>query len=257
MQTRGPAWLWLAVGYMFSDCVASIKLCTPVNLPPTHDAGGGGSSGGSSALAMLVDKASLRFFKFQRGELVVLRWAWQGHRTRRAAWSSGGGPPCALAPAVPPTAPAPHPLQVTRGAVAPPRAPPRGAGGRLDRGGRWQDGAGAQGVGAVAAVPATGFHPLGRHPASCARLPALLPQPPPQGNCWVEADSGAKAAGGDSLVSWGAVPLALVEGRVSHVLWPPARWGRLPPRPSASRVVGKASSLEFLHPPAAEHDWWS
>ncbi len=34
-----------------------------------------------------------------------------------------------------------------------------------------------------------------------------------KGSCWVEADAGVQATGGDSRVSWGAVPLALVEGR--------------------------------------------
>lgn len=35
----------------------------------------------------------------------------------------------------------------------------------------------------------------------------------PKGFCWVEADAGLRAAGGDSRVAWGAVPLALIEGR--------------------------------------------
>lgn len=75
----------------------------------------------------------------------------------------------------------------------------------------------------------------------------------------MEADAGLRAVGGDSRVAWGAVPLALVEGRVSRVLWPPARWGALQPRPtpSGTKVVGRAGSLEFLHPPSGEDDYWS
>jgi hypothetical protein len=34
-----------------------------------------------------------------------------------------------------------------------------------------------------------------------------------KGCCWVEADGQQAAAGGDSRLSWGAVPLALIEGR--------------------------------------------
>lgn len=79
------------------------------------------------------------------------------------------------------------------------------------------------------------------------------------------------AAGGGSAVAAGlpselrgrrARPAALPprhSRRVSRVLWPPACWGALPPRPcpSGSRVVGKAGSLEFLHPPEEADDWWS
>lgn len=67
---------------MFSDCIASIKLASPMDLTLTAQeggsSGGGSGSGGSSntedsTRTILVDKASLRFFKFQRGELVVLK----------------------------------------------------------------------------------------------------------------------------------------------------------------------------------------
>ena len=37
--------------------------------------GSSGASAGSSAAALFVDKASLRFFKYTRGELVIMRWA--------------------------------------------------------------------------------------------------------------------------------------------------------------------------------------
>lgn len=57
------------------------------------------------------------------------------------------------------------------------------------------------------------FHAMvPRHRSSC------LPQPCfvvlcLQGHCWCEADAGARAVGGDSRLSWGPVPLALIEGR--------------------------------------------
>jgi len=78
--------LWLGFAWAFSDCVASIKLVAPIDCPPEADredgssrsSGGSGGGGGSSSssggvVAVLVDKASLRFFKFQRGGLVMLK----------------------------------------------------------------------------------------------------------------------------------------------------------------------------------------
>ncbi|GAQ83286.1 mitochondrial inner membrane protease subunit 2 [Klebsormidium nitens] len=57
----------------------------------------------------------------------------------------------------------------------------------------------------------------------------------PDGKCWVEGDNAA--ASSDSR-EYGAVPLALLEGRVSHILWPPQRIGRMQSRPpDPSRVV--------------------
>lgn len=44
------------------------------------------------------------------------------------------------------------------------------------------------------------------------------------GRVWVE---GRAAEGRDSR-QWGAVPLALLRGRASHVVWPPARWQSVP-----------------------------
>eukprot|EP00210_Caulerpa_lentillifera_P001612 g1550.t1 len=41
----------------------------------------------------------------------------------------------------------------------------------------------------------------------------------PQGHCWVEPCED------DWVNSCCAVPLALVEGRISHVLWPPSQAG--------------------------------
>ncbi|CAO2822778.1 unnamed protein product [Amaranthus hypochondriacus] len=46
----------------------------------------------------------------------------------------------------------------------------------------------------------------------------------PPGHCWVEGDNSAASA--DSR-SYGPVPLGLAQGRVTHVLWPPQRMGKV------------------------------
>ncbi|KAL6751533.1 mitochondrial inner membrane signal peptidase [Haematococcus lacustris] len=45
------------------------------------------------------------------------------------------------------------------------------------------------------------------------------PTPVPQGRCWVEGDHAA--ASGDSRNLYGPIHLGLLEGRVTHVVWPP------------------------------------
>ncbi|KAK7380282.1 hypothetical protein VNO78_32790 [Psophocarpus tetragonolobus] len=44
----------------------------------------------------------------------------------------------------------------------------------------------------------------------------------PSGHCWVEGDNTASSM--DSK-SFGPIPLALIRGRVTHILWPPQRRG--------------------------------
>ncbi|KAF6998161.1 hypothetical protein CFC21_014304 [Triticum aestivum] len=57
----------------------------------------------------------------------------------------------------------------------------------------------------------------------------------PEGHCWVEGDNGT--ASWDSR-SYGPVPLGLVQGRVTHVLWPPSKMGRVDKRvPPEGRVM--------------------
>ncbi|XP_058099651.1 uncharacterized protein LOC131244003 [Magnolia sinica] len=46
----------------------------------------------------------------------------------------------------------------------------------------------------------------------------------PEGHCWVEGDNSAFSM--DSR-SFGPIPLALVQGRVTHVIWPPQRIGEV------------------------------
>ncbi|PRW56852.1 Mitochondrial inner membrane protease subunit 2 [Chlorella sorokiniana] len=189
----GPRFLWLGVAWMINDCVASIRAMPATELERgSSNSGGDGGSGsgsGSGLLAVLVDKFSVRFFRFQRGELVVLRS---------------------------------------------PEEPDR----RLVR--------------RLVAVQEDHVAVAGPTPGSKAQVERI-----PKGHCWCEADAGARAVGGDSRLAWGPVPLALIEGRVTRVLWPPSRWGTLPPQPSLTRVVGKGGTLEFLQPPSREQDWWS
>ncbi|KAF7012812.1 unnamed protein product [Triticum aestivum] len=57
----------------------------------------------------------------------------------------------------------------------------------------------------------------------------------PEGHCWVEGDNGS--ASWDSR-SYGPVPLGLVQGRVTHVVWPPSKMGRVDKRvPPEGRVM--------------------
>ncbi|KAK1646875.1 hypothetical protein QYE76_064680 [Lolium multiflorum] len=56
----------------------------------------------------------------------------------------------------------------------------------------------------------------------------------PEGHCWLEGDNGS--------VSWdsrfyGPIPLGLVRGRVTHVVWPPHKFGRVDKRLPEGRVM--------------------
>lgn len=35
----------------------------------------------------------------------------------------------------------------------------------------------------------------------------------------------------------GQIPIALIEGRVTYIVWPPERWGSVPSQPPAARLV--------------------
>ncbi|KAE8791018.1 Mitochondrial inner membrane protease subunit 2 [Hordeum vulgare] len=57
----------------------------------------------------------------------------------------------------------------------------------------------------------------------------------PEGHCWVEGDNGS--ASWDSRF-YGPVPLGLVQGRVTHVVWPPGKMGRVDKKvPPEGRVM--------------------
>jgi inner membrane protease subunit 2 len=51
----------------------------------------------------------------------------------------------------------------------------------------------------------------------------------------VEGDNAS--ASGDSKTAYGPVHLGLLEGRVSHIVWPPARAGRVPVQPQPQRLL--------------------
>lgn len=78
---RGSGLLWLGVAWVWTDLVCSARLMNPMDVEDVSGAGSssgrvGGSGGGgdgSGFLAVLVDKLSMRFFKYERGELVVIK----------------------------------------------------------------------------------------------------------------------------------------------------------------------------------------
>ncbi|KAM3258928.1 hypothetical protein ACQJBY_050599 [Aegilops geniculata] len=56
----------------------------------------------------------------------------------------------------------------------------------------------------------------------------------PEGHCWLEWDNGSVSQ--DSR-AYGPVPLGLVQGRVTHVVWPPRKIGRVDRRVPEGRVM--------------------
>lgn len=86
---------------------------------------------------------------------------------------------------------------------------------------------------------------------SCMRLTTLHSWQP----CGANACSAPLLFQGRQCTAHPATPPSCC--RVTRVLWPPSRWGPLPPQPSLTRVVGKGGTLEFLQPPSREQDWWS
>lgn len=66
--------MWLGVAYAFSDCIASVRVLD--QLECRADGSGGTTSGGGGSdgmITVLVDKFSLRLFRYHRGELIVLK----------------------------------------------------------------------------------------------------------------------------------------------------------------------------------------
>lgn len=45
----------------------------------------------------------------------------------------------------------------------------------------------------------------------------------PRGHCWVEVDNNSPSSQGEDSRTYGPVPMALIEGKVSAVLWPNPR----------------------------------
>ncbi|GAB4822745.1 hypothetical protein N2152v2_009791 [Parachlorella kessleri] len=80
-----------------------------------------------------------------------------------------------------------------------------------------------------------------------------------KGRCWVEGggSSSSSSKGGssgsiDDSRTFGSVPLALIEGSLSYVLWPPAKWGRVEAQLPPGRVVAMGS---FAATSADDDDW--
>lgn len=90
MAGSGSRFLWVAVGYVVHDCIGSVFLDRTYATAEAQatgpssgssgatGSGGSGDTAGSSAAAaaaalLFVDKASLRFFKFSRGELILMK----------------------------------------------------------------------------------------------------------------------------------------------------------------------------------------
>ncbi|KAJ1270070.1 hypothetical protein BS78_06G026500 [Paspalum vaginatum] len=58
----------------------------------------------------------------------------------------------------------------------------------------------------------------------------------PQGHCWLEGDNAAVSL--DSRL-YGPVPLGLLQGRVTHVVWPPNRISRVERKMPEGRIMPK------------------
>uniref|UniRef100_A0A2P2J7I6 Mitochondrial inner membrane protease subunit 2 n=1 Tax=Rhizophora mucronata TaxID=61149 RepID=A0A2P2J7I6_RHIMU len=59
----------------------------------------------------------------------------------------------------------------------------------------------------------------------------------PQGHCWVEGDDPSFSM--DSR-SFGPIPLGLINGRVTHIVWPPRRVGKVDRRIATDRISSSA-----------------
>ncbi|KAJ0610820.1 putative signal peptidase I [Helianthus annuus] len=56
----------------------------------------------------------------------------------------------------------------------------------------------------------------------------------PEGHCWVEGDNSAFSS--DSR-TYGPIPLGLIRGRVTHVIWPPQRMKKVDRRIAQDRLA--------------------
>jgi len=66
--------------------------------------------------------------------------------------------------------------------------------------------------------------------------------PSTQGRCWVEGDNAAESL--DSQSAYGPVHLGLLEGRVTHIVWPPRRFRRVESRCPPGRLLARAGEGE-------------
>eukprot|EP00501_MAST-03F_sp_TOSAG23-6_P000170 GSMAST32.ASY1.ANO1.173.1 assembled CDS len=63
----------------------------------------------------------------------------------------------------------------------------------------------------------------GPNTGRCFRIPA--------GHCWIEGDNSKSST--DSR-NYQSVPLGLIKGRATHIIWPPSQWSKLSHQPKSS-----------------------
>ncbi|CAO3624409.1 unnamed protein product [Cunninghamella echinulata] len=69
----------------------------------------------------------------------------------------------------------------------------------------------------------------------------------PKGHCWVEGDEAFHSRDSNSF---GTVPIALINAKVTRIIWPPSRFGPVPTKPLSDRVeIG-------LIQPGKDDDFW-
>ena len=68
-----------------------------------------------------------------------------------------------------------------------------------------------------------------------------------QGRVWLEGDAQGPAITSEDCKTWGPVPMALMQGRVEAVVWPPSRMHRLgPPGEKTIQRVTRTGDPELL-----------
>ncbi|CAG8516763.1 3582_t:CDS:2 [Paraglomus brasilianum] len=77
----------------------------------------------------------------------------------------------------------------------------------------------------IVAVEGDYVYPLKPHPKEIVRIP--------KGHCWIEGDENFHSK--DSNI-YGPVPLGLITAKVTHIVWPLSRLGRVPHRGRPERV---------------------
>ncbi|ORY98560.1 mitochondrial inner membrane protease subunit 2 [Syncephalastrum racemosum] len=70
----------------------------------------------------------------------------------------------------------------------------------------------------------------------------------PKGHCWVEGDEAFHSKDSNSF---GTVPMGLINAKVTHILWPLSRSGRVELKPLSERV-----KVGFIQPNQLEEDHW-
>ena len=75
----------------------------------------------------------------------------------------------------------------------------------------------------------------------------------PKGACWVEGDNQGHS---EDSNAFGAVPLALLQGRAISVVWPPSRFGWVESRLPPGRVVALAGSIVDDRRHDGGNRWW-